>query len=42
MHTPTTILLRRWHEGDRKALDELLEDHLEWITTHVRGRLGPV
>ena len=42
MDNPTTMLLQRWHDGDRKALDELLGDHLAWITTHVHRRLGPV
>jgi RNA polymerase sigma-70 factor (ECF subfamily) len=38
----TTILLRRWHQGDAGALGSLLEEHLGWITQHVRARLGRV
>ena len=38
----TTILLRRWHQGDAGALGSLLEEHLGWITHHVRTRLGRV
>lgn len=34
-------LLRRWHEGDRAALDRLLELHLPWLQDYVRQRLGP-
>jgi RNA polymerase sigma-70 factor (ECF subfamily) len=38
----TTILLRQWHQGDQGALGALLEEHLGWITNHVRHRLGRV
>ena len=38
----TTILLQRWHDGDRKALDELLETHMSWIAGRVRRRVGAV
>lgn len=36
----TTILLDRWHGGDRAALDQLLEQHAGWIRSHVHRRLG--
>jgi RNA polymerase sigma-70 factor (ECF subfamily) len=40
---PDTVqLLRRWHGGDRKALDALLERDLPWIRERVRRRLGPL
>jgi RNA polymerase sigma factor (sigma-70 family) len=38
----TSASLRKWYEGDRGALDELIERHLPWIQAHVRRRLGPV
>ena len=34
-------LLRLWHEGDREALDRLLELHLPWLRQYVQQRLGP-
>ena len=36
----TTTLLRRWHAGDRAALDELLQRDLGWIAARVEQRLG--
>jgi len=36
----TIDLLRRWHEGDRQALDVLVERELPWIRTYVHGRIG--
>lgn len=36
----STQLLRRWHQGDEGALQELLAHHLPWIRVHVRQRLG--
>ncbi len=37
----TLTLLRRWHEGDREALGELIARDLPWIREHVHRRLGP-
>lgn len=39
--TETSISLKQWHQGDRKALEILLERHLSWIRARVRKRLGP-
>ncbi len=36
----TQSLLARWHGGDRKALDKLIERDLDWIEHRVRQRLG--
>jgi len=36
----TMVLLRRWHGGDRQALDRLVERELPWIRDFVHGRLG--
>lgn len=38
----TLELLRRWHGGDRDALDELIERDLPWIREQVRRRVGPL
>jgi RNA polymerase sigma-70 factor, ECF subfamily len=38
----TVDLLRRWHAGDRAALEALLQRDLPWITEHVSRRLGDV
>jgi RNA polymerase sigma-70 factor (ECF subfamily) len=38
----TSQLLKRWHEGDREALDALLQRDLPWIERYVRSRLGPL
>src|ERR1041385_3859003 len=38
----TVLLLRRWHAGDRGALDLLLERDLAWVRERVRRRLGPL
>ena len=40
--SPTLSLLRRWHAGDAKALDELIERDLPWIRNIVSKRLGPL
>ncbi len=37
----TAMLLRRWHGGDRCALDLLVERDLGWVLGHVRRRIGP-
>src|SRR5688572_4157081 len=37
----TVELLRRWHDGERGALDELLARHLDELQAYVRQRLGP-
>lgn len=37
----TPHLLRRWHEGDREALERLVALHLPWLRGHVHTRLGP-
>jgi RNA polymerase sigma-70 factor (ECF subfamily) len=39
--TQTLTLLRRWHAGERAALDALIERHLDWVRDYVRRRLGP-
>jgi RNA polymerase sigma-70 factor (ECF subfamily) len=39
--TETSISLKQWHQGNRKALEILLEQHLSWIRARVRKRLGP-
>jgi RNA polymerase sigma-70 factor (ECF subfamily) len=39
--TNTFQLLRSWHEGDRRALDALIEKHLGWVQDRVHQRLGP-
>ena len=36
----TIGLLRRWHGGDRAALDELLARDLPWVRGFVQRRLG--
>ena len=38
--TQTRSLLERWHQGDPKALNELLEEELEWVRSRVRALLG--
>jgi RNA polymerase sigma factor (sigma-70 family) len=38
----TQDLLRRLHGGDRRALEELLVRHLDWVRAQVRRRLGAV
>ena len=38
----TMQLLVAWHGGDRSALETLIERDLDWITQHVRRRLGPL
>jgi len=42
MESETVQLLRKWHEGDRGALESLLERDLSWIHARVRRRLGPL
>ncbi len=37
---PTGELLQRWYAGDKKALDDLLQQHLPWIRDQVHRRLG--
>lgn len=36
----TPELLRRWHDGDERALGELVDTHLGWLRAHVEKRLG--
>ena len=36
----TTVLLQQWHDGDRCALEELLERNLSWLHGYVRQRMG--
>ncbi len=36
----TTILLQRWHAGDRAALDSLIVKHQAWILESVRRRMS--
>jgi RNA polymerase sigma-70 factor (ECF subfamily) len=40
-NTKTFLRLSQWNQGDRLALDALLEDHLPWIRDQVRRRMGP-
>jgi RNA polymerase sigma-70 factor (ECF subfamily) len=35
-----TVYLKRWHDGDQKALDALLAHHLPWLKAQVRKKLG--
>lgn len=37
----TPILLRRWHDGDERALAELVAAHLPWLRARIERRLGP-
>jgi len=37
----TLDLLQRWHQGDREALEQLLQRHLPFIRRYVSNRLGP-
>ncbi len=37
----TVFSLRRWHQGDRSSLDQLLQRDLPWIRDYVQRRLGP-
>jgi RNA polymerase sigma-70 factor (ECF subfamily) len=37
----TLDLLQRWHQGDREALELLLQRHLPFIRRYVSKRLGP-
>src|SRR5690606_38207743 len=39
-HAETTLLLDRWHAGDREALDRLVSTHLEWIRARLHERQG--
>lgn len=36
----TFVLLKRWHEGERDALDQLVARDLAWVRQHVEARLG--
>lgn len=36
----TPELLQRWHDGDERALGELVAAHLDWLRAHVERRLG--
>lgn len=38
----TRLLLRRWHAGERAAIEQLVARDLPWITQFVRARLGPL
>jgi RNA polymerase sigma factor (sigma-70 family) len=40
VHSDTVELLRRWHAGDRGALEMLLARHLESLHQFVRAELG--
>jgi RNA polymerase sigma factor (sigma-70 family) len=43
-HDPARVAdcLRRWHEGDAAALDELLRRELPWIKEMVKRRMGAI
>lgn len=34
------LLLKRWHSGDRAALEQLVERELPWIRNYVNARIG--
>jgi RNA polymerase sigma factor (sigma-70 family) len=36
----TYVSLKHWHEGDREALDALINRHLPWLENQVRHRLS--
>ncbi len=38
----TVALLQAWHDGDRKALAELVDRDRDWIVDRVRARRGPL
>jgi len=38
--TPTVQLLRRWHEGDQAALQDLMARDLPWVREQVSRRMG--
>ena len=38
----TRLLLQRWHQGDRDAVDLLIRRDLPWIRDFVSARLGPL
>jgi len=38
--TETALLLQRWHGGDQRALEALLERHLSWLEQNIHHRLG--
>jgi RNA polymerase sigma-70 factor (ECF subfamily) len=40
--TRTTKYLKRWHEGDDRALDDLLAYHLPWLRGYICKRMGGV
>lgn len=42
-HSPslTRALLSRWHDGDRKGLEDLLDRDREFVVGYVRQRAGP-
>ncbi|MEW6744289.1 MAG: RNA polymerase sigma factor [Planctomycetota bacterium] len=42
MDSETSQLLRRWHAGERAALDKLLADHLPWLRDRVHRLLSPL
>ena len=42
-HLPrTTVLLDKWSQGDRKALEELLVLHMPWIHRELHKRMNPL
>ena len=38
--TEAVELLRRWRDGDKDALDELIRHNLSWVREYVHRRLG--
>lgn len=38
--TPTIQLLRRWHDGDQAALQDLMARDLPWVREQVNRRMG--
>ena len=41
-HPKTSLLLERWHGGERQALGDLLLAHTDWLHRKVRERMSPV
>lgn len=40
-HDDTIELLRGWYAGDKRALEKLVADNLDWMQAYVRRRMTP-
>jgi RNA polymerase sigma-70 factor (ECF subfamily) len=40
MDTPSSIFIQQWHDGDRRALEKVLERHLPWIQSYVHRKIS--